>query len=219
MNVIVSSDSTCDLSPELINQFGIRIIPLYIVKGDKAYKDTIEISPEDIFEWVDGGNGVCSTSAVNTADYIDFFSSLRSECDAVIHFTISSDMSVCYANACLAAEEVENVYVVDSRNLSTGIGNLVLDAAAMAMEGTHSAEDIYNTIVAETGLPETSFIIDKLDYLAKGGRCSPWQVWFAVAATRGKARSGAIAPSGRPRRPAVCRRKRPYRPSRPPGQS
>ena len=172
MNVIVSSDSTCDLSPELINQFGIRIIPLYIVKGDKAYKDTIEISPEDIFEWVDGGNGVCSTSAVNTADYIDFFSSLRSECDAVIHFTISSDMSVCYANACLAAEEVDNVYVVDSRNLSTGIGNLVLDAAAMAMEGTHSAEDIYNTIVAETGLPETSFIIDKLDYLAKGGRCS-----------------------------------------------
>ncbi|MBR4742566.1 MAG: DegV family protein [Oscillospiraceae bacterium] len=172
MHIIVSSDSTCDLSPELIEQFGIRIIPLYIVKGEQAYKDTIEISPEDIFEWVSSGKGVCSTSAVNTADYIDFFSSLRKDCDAVIHFTISSEMSACYANACLAAEEVDNIYVVDSRNLSTGIGNLVLDAAAMAKEGTLSAEDIYNAVQAETGLAETSFIIDKLDYLAKGGRCS-----------------------------------------------
>ena len=172
MNIIVSSDSTCDLSPELISQFDIRIIPLYIIKGGQAYKDMIEISPEDIFEWVDGGKGVCSTSAVNTADYIDFFSSLRRDFDAVIHFTISSEMSVCYANACLAAEEVGNVFVVDSRNLSTGIGNLVLDAAAMVREGELSAEEIYNAILAETGLAETSFIIDKLDYLAKGGRCS-----------------------------------------------
>ena len=172
MNIIVSSDSTCDLSPELISQFDIRIIPLYIIKGGQAYKDMIEISPEDIFEWVDGGKGVCSTSAVNTADYIDFFSSLRRDSDAVIHFTISSEMSVCYANACLAAEEVGNVFVVDSRNLSTGIGNLVLDAAAMVREGELSAEEIYNAILAETGLAETSFIIDKLDYLAKGGRCS-----------------------------------------------
>ena len=172
MNIIVSSDSTCDLSPELISQFDIRIVPLYIVKGDKAYRDMIEISPEDIFEWVDGGNGVCSTSAVNTADYVDFFSALRQECDAVIHFTISSDMSACYSNACLAAEEVDGVFVVDSRNLSTGIGNLVLDAAAMAREGRLSAQEICDAVRAETGLPETSFIIDKLDYLAKGGRCS-----------------------------------------------
>ncbi|MBR6952155.1 MAG: DegV family protein [Oscillospiraceae bacterium] len=172
MSIIVSSDSTCDLSPELIRQFDIRIIPLYIVKGDKAYKDTLEIRPEDIFEWVDGGKGVCSTSAVNTADYIDFFSSLRRECDSVIHFTISSEMSVCYANACLAAEEVGGVYVVDSRNLSTGIGNLVLDAAAMVQEGRLDAKEIYDIIVGETALVESSFIIDKLDYLAKGGRCS-----------------------------------------------
>ena len=172
MNIIVSSDSTCDLSPDLIRQFDIRIIPLYIVMGERAYKDTVEITPEDIFAWVDGGKGVCSTSAVNTADYIDFFSSLRRNCDAVIHFTISSEMSACYANACLAADELDSIYVVDSRNLSTGIGNLVLDAAAMAKEGKFSAEEIYNTILAETGKAETSFIIDKLDYLAKGGRCS-----------------------------------------------
>ena len=172
MKIRVSSDSTCDLSPELVQQYDIQIIPLYIIKGGQPYKDTLEICPQDIFDWFDAGNGVCSTSAVNEADYIDAFQSLRRDCDALIHFTISSEMSACYTNACLAAEEIPGVYVIDSRNLSTGIGHLVLDAARMAREGVMTAEEIVRVIEDETAKVESSFIIDKLEYLAKGGRCS-----------------------------------------------
>lgn len=172
MNIKIVSDSTCDLSPELIEAYGIIIMPLYIIKGDQAYKDTLEINPQDIFDWVDSGKGTCSTSAVNVADYQELYSRLRPTCDAIIQFTISSDMSACCANAHIAAQEFDNIYVVDSRNLSTGIGHLVLDAAIMAKSGIMTAEEIYEAITAETAKVESSFIIDKLDYLHKGGRCS-----------------------------------------------
>ena len=172
MNIKITADSTCDLSPELIERFGITISPLYIIKGGRPYKDTVEITPQDIFDWVDSGRGICSTSAVNTADYQELFGRLRPLCDGIVHFTISSDMSACYANACLAAEEYDNIYIVDSRNLSTGIGHLVLDAAIMAQGGSMTAEEIFNAVTSETDKVESSFIIDKLDYLHKGGRCS-----------------------------------------------
>jgi len=172
MNIRIISDSTCDLSPELIEQYGITITPLYIIKGDRAYRDTVEIGTQDVFDWFDQGKGMCSTSAVNVADYLDIFSRIRPTCDGIVHFTISSDMSACCANAHLAAQDFDNIYVVDSRNLSTGIGHLVLNAAIMAQSGTMTAEEIYKAVTAQTGLVESSFIIDKLDYLHKGGRCS-----------------------------------------------
>ncbi len=172
MRIHVTSDSTCDLSPELIEQYNITISPLYVVMDGKSYKDTIEIKPEVIYEYVERTKKVCSTAAMNVADYLDFFRANLEGYDAIVHFTISSEMSSCYQNACIAAEEVGNVWVIDSRNLSTGIGHLVLDAAELAAEGKEPQQiaDILNERKKKL---DVSFVIDTLKYLSLGGRCSP----------------------------------------------
>ena len=172
MRIHVTSDNTCDLSPELIEQYNITISPLYVVMDGKSYKDTIEIKPEVIYEYVERTKKVCSTAAMNVADYLDFFRANLEGYDAIVHFTISSEMSSCYQNACIAAEEVGNVWVIDSRNLSTGIGHLVLDAAELAAEGKEPQQiaDILNERKKKL---DVSFVIDTLKYLSLGGRCSP----------------------------------------------
>ena len=171
MRIRVTSDSTCDLSPELIEQYQIVISPLYVVLDGKSYKDTIEITPDKVYEYVERTKKVGSTAALNVSDYLSFFREHLQGYDAIIHFTISSEMSSCYQNACIAAEEFQNVYVIDSRNLSTGIGHLVLDAAEMAAEGKDPKEivDILNERKKKL---DVSFVIDTLKYLALGGRCS-----------------------------------------------
>lgn len=171
MNIKISADSTCDLSPELIEKYDIGITPLYIEKAGKYCRDGIDIVPQDIYDYVSSGQGVCHTAAVNVEDYIEFFKTYRKEYDAVIHFNISSEMSSCYQNACAAAKEFTNVYVVDSRNLSTGIGILAIKAAECAEAGEAPykiAEEM--RLLAEK--VEASFVIDTLFYLQKGGRCS-----------------------------------------------
>ena len=171
MRIRVTSDSTCDLSPELIEQYQIAISPLYVVLDGKSYKDTIEITPDKVYEYVERTKKVGSTAALNVSDYLSFFRENLQGYDAIIHFTISSEMSSCYQNACIAAEEFQNVYVIDSRNLSTGFGHLVLDAAEMAAEGKDPKEivDILNERKKKL---DVSFVIDTLKYLALGGRCS-----------------------------------------------
>ena len=141
MNIKITADSTCDLSEELVKKYDIEILPLYIVKDGKSYKDGVEITPSDIFEHVKAGGALTSTAAVNVADYIDAFTPLSKEYDAVIHIDISADFSSCYQNACIAAENFDNVYIIDSRNLSTGSGLVVLRAAEMAQAG-ENPEDI-----------------------------------------------------------------------------
>lgn len=171
MRIHVSSDSTCDLSPDLIEKYHIGITPLYVVMDGVPYRDTLDICPEDIYNYVQKNNRVCSTAALNVQDYIDYFSSIRETYDAIIHFTISSDMSSCYQNACIAAEEIGNVWVIDSRNLSTGIGHLVLNAAEMVAEGKEPQE-IVDILNEKKKKLDVSFVIDTLKYLALGGRCS-----------------------------------------------
>lgn len=171
MKIAITSDSTCDLSKELIEKYDIKIIPLYINKGNESLRDGLEITPDDIFDYVDSGAGVCQTSALNIADYTDLFEERLKSYDAVIHFNISSNFSSCHTNAKLAAEDFENVYVIDTLNLSTGSGHLVLDAAIMAKEGK-TPEEIVAVINEEIPKVESSFIIDTLKYLHKGGRCS-----------------------------------------------
>lgn len=170
-HVKISADSTCDLSDTLIRQYDIQIIPLYIIMDKQSYADGLEIQPDDIFAHVSAGGETCTTSAVNVADYLTLFRQLRSEYPAVIHFTISSDMSSCYRNACIAAAEFDHVYVIDSRSLSTGIGHLVLDAAMLAADGA-SAEEIIAMLEAKKEKLQVSFVINTLHYLHKGGRCS-----------------------------------------------
>ena len=171
MKIKISADSTCDLSPELIERYHIGITPLYIIRGEETLRDGIDVRPEELYEYANVTGKLCKTAAVNVSDYLAYFAACREEYDAVIHFTISSDMSGCYQNACTAAAEFENVYVVDSRNLSTGIALLVLDAAERAEKGEDPKE--IAALMRETAKKvEASFVIDTLFYLQKGGRCS-----------------------------------------------
>lgn len=171
MSIKITADSTCDLSPALLEQYDISILPLYVNLGGKTYRDGVDITPDDIFAHVAGHGALPSTAALNIADYHDFFSTLSPMYDAVIHLNISSEFSSCYQNACIAAQEFDNVYVVDSRNLSTGHGLLVIEAALAAQRG-ETAPDIAASLRELAGRVEASFVVDKLDYLAKGGRCS-----------------------------------------------
>lgn len=172
MNIRICADSTCDLSPELVEKYNIGIMPLYIVKDGVSYADGLEIRPQDIYDYVRAGGKMCSTAAVSVADYETFFAEQRKQCDALIHFHISSEMSSCYQNACIAAQSVPGVYPVDARNLSTGIGQLVIAAAELAAEGSMSAEEICSVMLEKREKLDVSFVLDTLEYLRKGGRCS-----------------------------------------------
>lgn len=167
----ISADSSCDLSAELAEQYGIAVIPQAIIMDGKTYRDGIELKPADIFRHVSEGGEICSTTAINTAEYCGVFSELRKECGALIHFTIGSGLSSCYQNAVLAANEVPGVTVVDSMNLTIGIGYLAVAAAKMAAAGME-LEEITAKLEELKAHMDVSFVIDKLDYLKKGGRCS-----------------------------------------------
>lgn len=171
MKVKIISDSTCDLSKELIEKYDISIVPLYVVMNDKTMRDGLEVTPEDIYEYVDKNGKLPSTSAVNIEDYIEIFKYWHEQGYEIVHFDISSEFSSTYRNACMAAEEVGGVYVVDSGNLSTGQGLVVMHGAEMAQSGK-SAKEIFEECTALTSKIEASFVVDSIDYLYKGGRCS-----------------------------------------------
>ena len=171
MSIKITATSTCDLPPELLERYQIDLVPLYISFGGNTYRDGVETGPDDIFRHVDGGGALPTTAAVNIADYQALFAQLSPKYDAVLHITIGSGFSACYQNACIAAEEFPNVYVVDSRNLSGGQGLLVVEAAEAARRG-ESIQDILAMLDGLVDKVDTTFVVDKLDYLAKGGRCS-----------------------------------------------
>ena len=172
MNIKISADSTCDLSPELIQRYDIGISPLYIVRDGESLVDGVDITPDEIYAHVEAGGSMCSTAAVSVYDYVEFFRKELESADAVVHFHISGDMSACYQNACIAAAEVGNVYPVDARNLSTGIGLLVLEAAELARAGQLTAQEIQERMNQRRELLDVSFVVEQLGYLRKGGRCS-----------------------------------------------
>ena len=172
MKIRISSDSTCDLNPSWTKAHQVEILPLYTIKGGETFLDGVDIVPEDIFAHVSAGGDMCSTAAKNVEDYLEAFNRLQDGADAIIHINISSDFSSCYQNACIAAQEFDNVYVVDSRNLSTGHGLVVCEAVKLAEEGKLSAQEIVDHLNEYTNRVEASFILDQLEYLRKGGRCS-----------------------------------------------
>ena len=171
-SIHITSDSTCDLSAEQIARHNIGIMPLYVSLGDETMRDGVNITAQDIFRYVDETGQLPKTAAPSVADYIDFFKEQQKEPDtAVIHFSSSAKFSSSYQNACIAADELENVTVIDSMNLSTGHGLAVLEACRLAEQGA-SVEEIVKH--EEEVIPKirASFILDRLDYLHKGGRCS-----------------------------------------------
>lgn len=171
MKIKVLSDSTCDLPPELLEKYDISLIPLAIIKDGKTYLDGIDITTADIFKHVAEGGALCSTAAINVTEYQAHFAKYASEYDGVLHINISSEFSCSHQNACIAASEFDNVRVVDSRNLSTGQGLVVLKACALA-ETCSSMDELKEKLDEFTPRVEASFLLDQLNYMVKGGRCS-----------------------------------------------
>lgn len=172
MNIAISSDSTCDLSKEIIDKYNISIAPLHVTLGDKDFKDGEDISPSDIFSFVKKENTLPKTSACSIYEYKELFEKLLEKYDHIIHFTISKKCSSTYNNAILAASEFEGrVDVLDTTHLSIGQGLLVLKACDLIDSGKDVGEvlDIINNLKDKV---QTSFVIDTLDYLYKGGRCN-----------------------------------------------
>lgn len=169
--VLIASDSTSDLSVELIRSHNIHILPLGVHLGDKNYTDGVDIHPDDIYAHYRNCKELPKTSAVNMADFCSFFEKETKQGHSIVLFTISGDMSSTYNNARLAAEQFNDVYIVDTRNLSTGGGLLVLHACEMAEHGA-SASEIAQECTKLTEHVDASFVIDDLEFLHKGGRCS-----------------------------------------------
>ena len=170
--VKILADSTCDLSPSLISRYKIGIIPLYVHLGEKEYKDGVGITPSDLYKWSDEHNETPRTSAPGIEDIESFLD--KDSADEYVIFTISSSMSSSYNNCILAAEDLEmtdRVHVIDSANLSTGIGLQVIKAAELAAAGM-TASEIAAEIEKIKGKVRASFVVDTLTYLYRGGRCS-----------------------------------------------
>lgn len=175
----ITADSTCDLSPELLAKYDISLAPLHVLINEEDYLDGVNITPKDIFHYVSVENKSCSTAAINTYEYEQFFKPFIEQFEAIIHISLGSEFSSCYQNACLAAQSFENIIVIDSQNLSTGSGLLVLEAAELAAEGC-TAKEIEARILAQVPEIEASFVIDKMDYLKRGGRCSSVEAFGAT---------------------------------------
>ena len=171
MKFKIISDSTCDLSEELIQKNNIAIVPLIVMKNDEEFLDGATITPAEIFAHVAAGGSLCSTAARSVGVYMEEFEKYAGSYDGIIHISIGSGFSSSYQNACLAAQEFDNVRIIDSQNLSTGQGLVVLKACELAQTAT-SLDELSDTLRNFTPRVEASFVVDKLDYLVKGGRCS-----------------------------------------------
>ena len=168
---IITAETTCDLSPEILKERNFRTIPITIIMGLEEKKDGVAIKAEELFDYVKQTGQLPKTAAVSVEEYKEFFTEVKKDCEKIIHFSISSKASSSFNNAKAASKEVDGVYVVDTKALSTGEALLMLKASDMLQEGV-AVEEVYNKIVELTSKVQTSFVVDTLDYLAKGGRCS-----------------------------------------------
>jgi len=169
--VILSADSTCDLTDDLIKRYNVNIQPLHINLDEQYYRDGVDISPDDIYATYQAKGILPKTSAPNPIEYIDHFKQWTDQGFAVVHISLGSGISSSHQNSLLAAEELPDVYVIDSGNLSTGMGLLVIEAAERIERGMEAAQ-IYQEINQLRDKVRASFVIDKLTYLYEGGRCS-----------------------------------------------
>ncbi len=168
---VILSDSTCDLSADIINKRNIKISPLTVVFGDKTHLDGVDVTPDDVYAYYRSTGNLAKTTATNMAEHEEFINTHVKNGEDAVYFHISSEMSTTFNSARMAAEDMDNVYCIDSRNLSTGIGLLVLHACDLADDGK-SAKEIYDEINLLIPKVDASFVVDTLEYLHKGGRCS-----------------------------------------------
>ncbi len=170
-SVIITADSTCDLSPELVERYSVKVLPLSILLGDESYYDGLNFTPADMYRRYRADGTLPKTSAPSVQRFLDFFRPYLDEGYEIVHLDISSELSSTFSTACIAAEELGGVYPVDSRMLSTGIGLLVIEAAECRDRGM-SAREIAEHITSLTDKVDTSFVLDTLEFMWKGGRCS-----------------------------------------------
>lgn len=169
MKIAITADDTCDLPKDLIEKYDITLSYIPNILGEKEYRNGLP--SDEIYEYVAQTGILPKTAALNSQDYKEFFEEKLKNHDAVVHFSLSSGISNSYSSAKRGAEECQNVFVVDTKSLSSGSGLLVLLACDLREEGK-SAEEIFETLQARTDKVQASFLISKLDYLKKGGRCS-----------------------------------------------
>ncbi len=170
-NIVLCADSTCDLGPELIEKYGVQIYPLHVLVDGEPHSDGVDITPDDIYATYEAKGILPKTAAVAPAEYIDFFKPFIDAGNEVIHISLGSALSSSHNNCRLASLEMDGVYAVDSRNLSTGSGLLVIEAAERIAKGM-AAADIVEELNELAGKVSASFVINDLEFLHKGGRCS-----------------------------------------------
>ena len=173
-NIHLVADSTCDLSPDLIEKYHIEILPLSIVLNDVSYFDGTQITPDEIYKWADANKTTPKTAAISMEQAYDALKPHMDNKDDIIFFGISGEMSsTCNVVRFVATQEnYDRLFVIDSRNLSTGIGLQIIKAAEMIAQGK-TADEIVDTINQRRGDVRASFVVDTLTYLARGGRCTP----------------------------------------------
>jgi DegV family protein with EDD domain len=173
MKIRITSDSTTDLSPATLIERNIAILPLYVTLGQNTFLDGVTLTPDGIYEFYKKEKQLPKTAARSPEDNRVFFAGVLKEgYDAIIHFTISDKLSMTYQNAASAAKEFDNVYVIDGKSLSTGTGLLMLYASDLVEEGKLSAAEIAQKVAARVDSVQASFVVDTLEFLYKGGRCS-----------------------------------------------
>lgn len=167
----ITCDSTCDLTQEIYEKYNVEVFPLCITLGEELYRDGIDVTAPKVFDYVAETGILPKTSAFSMGEYLEVFKKFVDDGYTVIHINLSAEFSSCHQNAKLAAEELGNVYPIDSRNLSSGSGHLVMAAAELAAEGL-SAPEIVEKLEEMKQRLDVSFVLQTLDYLKKGGRCS-----------------------------------------------
>lgn len=171
MKYKITCESSADLTQEMYKKLKVPVIPFVITVGDKEYLDGVNITPQDLFDYFEKTKQLSKTSAINQITYEEFFEEQLKDCDGLIHFCISSEISSAYNNAVNASKKFENVHVIDSRSLSSGIGLQVMYATTLRDKGV-DIEEAVALINSRRDSVQISFVIDKLNYLYKGGRCS-----------------------------------------------
>ena len=169
--VMITADSTCDLSEELLSRYKVKILPLTSLLGEESFLDGAHYTPADMYRRYRADGTLPKTAAPSLQQITDFFTPFLNEGYEIVHLDISSDLSSTCSNARIVASELEGVYVVDSRMLSTGVGLLVIEGAECRDKGM-SAADIAEHLTELTGKVDTSFVLDTLEFMWKGGRCS-----------------------------------------------
>ena len=176
----ITADSTADLGDYFLER-NIGIFPLSVILGDDTFDDGFDVTPDKIYDFVAKTGKLPKTAAKGVEDYKEFFEKLTADGSSVIHFDISKELSSSNEHAAAAAAQMKNVYVIDSKSLSTGTGLLAMYAADLRDEGKLSAKEIYEKCLARVDKVQASFVVDTMEYLYKGGRCSGLASFFADA--------------------------------------